>query len=234
MNELYLSESMIARSFWNELRSSTRSEEAVSETSRVFEHAEEISKLFETQTGSISRTSALLIWLLARYFQPKTIAEVGTYIGRSTLSLRGGAASTLEFLATCDGSYDCWMPPVNDANMPIRYFGKTTSTVMFQQLVTEEKKIDLFLLDGRISKEDIDLIQKLRTANSVFIVDDFEGVEKGVVNVLMLRERFNDLLLLAPEYDLSDGWNDSHSLAVLVPSSNLRLTRQQRLPLELM
>lgn len=235
MNELYLSEAMVARAFWTELRSTTRANEAAREVDTIiFPHSEVVGKSFPTQTGSISRVSAELIWLMARYFQPKRIAEVGTFIGRSTLSLYHGAKSSLEFLATCDYSYDTWHAPPGDAKSKIRYFGKTASQAMFQALAAEGKKIDLFLLDGRVSGEDLGLIEKLMTPNSVFIVDDFEGVEKGVANVFHLREKFKDLLLLTPDSELKNGWNDSHCLALLLPTANIRVTRQQRLPLGLM
>jgi predicted O-methyltransferase YrrM len=234
MNELFLSESMIARAFWTELRSSTRAEEAVAETYAIFEHAELVGKSFPTQTGSISRTSMQLIWLIARYFEPQHIAEVGTFIGRSTMALYRGAKPSLISMATCDFSYDCWRAPDPESQALIRYFGKTPSQAMFQQLATEGKTIDLFLIDGRLGAEDLNLIQRLRTKNSIFIVDDFEGVEKGVSNAVHLRERFGDLLLLPPEVDTRAGWNDSHSLALLVPGACLRFTRQQRLPLGLM
>ena len=235
MNELYLSEAMIARAFWTELRSTTRAQEAMVDVdTKIFPHSEMVGKSFPTQTGSISRSSAELIWLMARYFEPKRVAEVGTFIGRSTLSLYYGARQSLEFLATCDYSYDTWHAPAGDAQSKIRYFGKTPSQGMFQKLLDEGRKVDLFLLDGRISVEDLGLIEQLATPNSVFIVDDFEGVEKGVANVVRLREKFPGLHLLTPDSELKNGWNDSHCLAVLIPTANIRVTRQQRLPLGLM
>jgi predicted O-methyltransferase YrrM len=235
MNELLLSEAMISRAFWTELRSTSRADEAARDVgSIVFPHAQRVAQSFPTQTGSISQTSAELIWLMARYFQPKRIAEVGTFIGRSTLSLYQGARPSLEMLNTCDYSYDTWRAPEGDAASKIRYFAKTPSQVMFQTLVAEGHKIDLFLLDGRIGKEDLDLIEKIATPSSVFIVDDFEGVEKGVSNVFHLREKFRELILLTPDAEQKNGWNESHSLAVLIPMANIRITRQQRLPMSLM
>ena len=234
MAEFYVSESMLARSFWMDLRATTRAGEAISDTYMIFEHADKISKSFPNPTGSISRASCELIWLISRYFEPKHIAEVGTFIGRSTLALQRGANDTLISLATCDFSYDMWQAPDADAKAKIRYFGKTPSQRMFQQLISEGQKIDLFLIDGRSGQDDLDLITQLKTNSSVFILDDFEGTEKGVMNAVIMRERFKDLMLIAPEYDLNKGWNDAHCLAVLVPHSIFRITRQQRLPLGLM
>lgn len=235
MSSLYLSETMIARSFWTELRSTTHATAAARDFDEIiYPHSQHVAKSFPTQTGSISRQSAELVWLIARYFEPKNVAEVGTYIGRSTLSLFQGARTSLELIATCDMSYDVWRAPEGEAQSKIRYFGKTSSQDMFQVLAAEGKKIDLFLFDGRISMPDLDLIEQLSTPRSVFIIDDFEGVEKGVKNVFHLREKFPNHIFLGPDSALSAGWNDSHCLALLVPAGNIQVTRQQRLPLSMM
>ncbi len=235
MNDLLLSEAMIARVFWTELRASGCARDAATDiNTAVLPHSQEVSKSFTHQTGSISSQAAELIWLLARYFQPKSIAEVGTFIGRSTLALYMGARQTVEFLATCDFSHNTWRAPPTEAGDKIRYFGLTSSTQMFQRLVEENRKIELFLFDGRIAPEDLDLIEQLATPQSVFILDDFEGVEKGVVNALHLREKFKNYLLLAPDASLETGWNASNCLGVMLPASSLRLSRQQRLPLSMM
>lgn len=235
MNEFFLSEGMLARAFWTELAGSTRGAEAVADIENlVFPHAEQVARGFPTQTGSISRRSAELLWLLGRYFGPKTIAEVGTFIGRSTLSLYNGAKPSLDLLATCDFTYDTWRAPSGEAASKIRYYGKTSSTQMFQKLVAEGRKIDLFLIDGRLAQEDLPLLDALINPNTIFILDDFEGVEKGVANALMLRQKYPGLLLMVPENPPHAGWNDSHSLAVMFGGGIVRLTRQQRLPLELM
>ena len=43
---------------------------------------------------------------MAKYFAPKTICEVGTYIGRSTLNMGLGGIRTVEKIYTCDGTFD--------------------------------------------------------------------------------------------------------------------------------
>lgn len=235
MSEFFLSEAMLGREFWTELAGSTRNAEAEADVANViFPHSQQVGQGFPTQTGSISRRSAVLLWLLGRYFRPKVIAEVGTFIGRSTLSLYQGAKPTLELLATCDYSYDTWRAPPGDAANKIRYFGKTSSTQMFQALVAEKKKVDLFLIDGRLAQEDIPLLESLVHDRTVFILDDFEGIQKGVSNALLLRQKYQGLLLMVPENPPHVGWNESHSLAVMFGASIVRLTHQQRLPLELM
>jgi hypothetical protein len=115
----------------------------------------------------------------------------------------------------------------------INYFGKTSSTDMMSALVGQTQ-VDLFFLDGRLQQDDIRLIAGLRHDRSVFLIDDFEGVEKGVDNALKLRATFQDLILLAPPAILADGWSKSHCIAVLLPAKLIQLSRQQRLPLWMM
>jgi predicted O-methyltransferase YrrM len=229
---LHLSEGMIARSFWQELHSSLVDEAASNEARNILDQSRQIEARFPSRTGSISLHSIKTIWLLAHYFQPSIIAEVGTYIGRSTLAMARGARPSLNTLFTCDMSFDCWIAPEADTDK-IRYFGKTASTKMFRAL-SGQVKVDMFLLDGRLQQEDLQMIEALRNDRTVFLIDDFEGVEKGVDNALKLRAAFSDLLLLAPPATLSEGWAHSHCMAVLVPNKLIQLSRQQRLPLWMM
>ena len=52
---------------------------------------------FPTEAGSISIESFYL-WLLSKYFAPRNVLEVGTYIGRSTLALAFGGRESIEQL----------------------------------------------------------------------------------------------------------------------------------------
>jgi predicted O-methyltransferase YrrM len=230
---LYLSEGMIARSFWEELESSLVDGRAEQEAMQILEDSRVIEVGFPSRTGSISLQSIKTVWLLANYFQPVVIVEVGTYIGRSTLAMVSGAGNSLRCLFTCDITFDTWKPPTAEVASKVQYFGKTSSTDMLRDLV-DRAQVDLFLLDGRIQKEDLQLIRSLRHDRTVFLIDDFEGVEKGVDNALKLRNAFPDLMLLAPPATLSDGWSKSHSLAVLLPTKLIQVSRQQRLPLWMM
>lgn len=230
---IYLSEGMIARSFWQELHSSVVDKEALEDADAILTYTRSLEASYPNRTGSISLHSIKTLWLLANYFAPKVIVEVGTYIGRSTLAMYRGAQVSLQALYTCDYSFDCWQPPHEEAREVIHYFGKTSSTHLLQGL-HGQTKVDMFLLDGRLQPNDLELIAGLRHPKSVFLVDDFEGVEKGVDNVLKLRAAFPDLMLLAPPAVLSEGWTTSHCIAVLAPTSMLEVSRQQRLPLWMM
>jgi len=47
--------------------------------------------------------------------------------------------------------------------------------------------------DGRIQREDFPYLRQLLLPNSIIALDDFEGMEKGVCNLIMMREY--DLIL---------------------------------------
>jgi hypothetical protein len=74
----------------------------------------------------------------------------------------------------------------------------------------------------------------LRSNNAVFIIDDFEGVEKGVANVMLLRQAFKDLLLLRPEvlFEPSTGLRVTNT-ALMLTVNSLSLSRQQEVPLDM-
>ena len=180
------------------------------------------------------------LWLLARYFRPKVIAEVGTFIGRSTLALSEGAGESLEEMHTCDYSFsEFGVPPEFEASFvhstKIVYHAKTASTQMFRSMLPLHKgAVDCFFLDGRLGNEDISLIQELRAPEAVFIIDDFEGVEKGVANALMLRQAFNDLVLIRPEVrGISSGAPHTSNTALMFSARTINLSRQQEMPLDM-
>jgi hypothetical protein len=53
-------------------------------------------------------------------------------------------------------------------------------------------------LDGRIQDEDLQYFPQITHDQTVFVFDDFEGIEKGVVNAMML-DGANRLLIYPRE-----------------------------------
>ena len=201
MAKLFLSEGMLARSFWSAIEGSPLNEDADADVRKIIKGSLNQLKEFKQEAGSIGPESCKALWLLSRYFSPKVICEIGTYIGRSTMSLYLGAGSNLEHLYTCDGTFDCWDKNClknNFSKAEIHYFGKTMSTEMLGELIKLDKKIDLLFIDGRISSEDINMLRNLITSGTVIVLDDFMGVEKGVINAVMLREAFRGYMLFDP------------------------------------
>ena len=129
-------------------------------------------------TGSISVDAMYTLFCITHFFKPKVIAEVGTFIGNSTFALVEGAGDNCD-IHTCDYSNDIKLEAMIDA---IQY-PKTSSTEMFGKMAQAGKKVDLMFFDGRLTPGDISLISKIAADDTVYVFDDFEGVEKGVANV---------------------------------------------------
>ena len=239
MNKLFLSESMIADVFWKTIRTSHFSVQAESDARLISEITYPLVEEFPSEAGSISVDSAKLLWLMARYFSPQVIIEIGTYIGRSALSMGFGCHESLKIFHTCDGTFDeldfkrfeqvFIAEKKSTLISKINYYGKTFSTTMLAKIKEKGDKADLVFIDGRISSEDCLLLKEVTSENCVYILDDFQGVEKGVANAMLLRQAFRNYILLEPPLKN----NEKGILAVLIPASIISLTRQQTLPVSM-
>jgi hypothetical protein len=242
MNKVYLSEAMLSEVFWARLRNAAVAlPEANEITESILVASRIVHKRFPPETaGSVSKDTARKLWLLGRYFRPKIIAEVGTFIGRSTLALSEGAGDSLQQMHTCDYSFAEFGVPAEFSSQfknakKITYHAKTPSTQMFNGMLKQHREcVDCFFLDGRLSAEDIEPIKILRSKNVVFILDDFEGTEKGVANATLLRQVFNDLILLRPEVLFEPGIGlRVTNTALMLTANSLSLSRQQEVPLDM-
>ena len=106
MSKLYLSEKAVARCFWSTINSSACKSEAQRDVNLISELSAAKVDMFPTEAGSVSVGNGVYLWLIAKYFSPKTVLEIGTYIGRSALALLFGGRHPFRSF-TCDGSYDC-------------------------------------------------------------------------------------------------------------------------------
>jgi hypothetical protein len=97
-------------------------------------------------------------------------------------------------------------------------YPKKSSTDMFEDLLKQKVKVDLFYIDGRLSPKDIRLILELMHNKTVFVLDDFEGVEKGVGNAMLLMQYLTGYALIYPR------WNGK--TAILIPATLLQFTAQ--------
>jgi hypothetical protein len=154
----------------------------------------------EYKTGSVNLSSMYTLYALAAYFQPERVAEVGTFIGKTT----GAIASAMEsykasqdlIIYTCDYSNDILIP--KDSEVEIEQFPKQSSSQMFDELNRRNIKIDFFFIDGRIDKSDIGRIGALAKEKSIYVLDDFEGTEKGVINSILLANLLRTHFLIYP------------------------------------
>jgi len=165
-------------------------------------------------TGSISAASFWCLYSLVQLLRPKRVAEVGTYIGKSTLALMSGGAE----VHTCDYSNDIKLP------FKVNQYPMTSSTDMFAQL---QPAFDLLFLDGRLQKDDLQHVGRLLHAKSVIALDDFEGIEKGVANAMKFQ--YHGAMLIYPaesEVLQRHGLPDESTIGLILPHSLVNLTNQ--------
>ena len=171
---------------------------------------------------------------LCFYFKPQTILEVGSFIGKSTFSMALAAdhysnERNCEIFC-CDHSNEINFPKLT--NTKINQFHKTNSTDMFEKM-NKDLKFDFIHLDGGLQKKDFLPLKQIISDNTIFIFDDFEGSEKGVLNFINLLNnnvisRNTHCLVypiqkqVAQEYSL----NEPSSTAVVLPVSSMTITRQ--------
>jgi hypothetical protein len=132
-------------------------------------------------TGSVPMSDAEELFRIVRFFKPDAIAEVGTFIGVSTMTMNLACHRMVD-IYTCDVSNDINLDVPNIFQYP-----KKPSHEMFSDMAEKNAKVDLVYLDGRLSQQDVEPLNKIIHEKTVFVMDDFEGVEKGVVNAMMLE-----------------------------------------------
>jgi predicted O-methyltransferase YrrM len=148
---------------------------------KIIWEQQKLRKDAEYNTGSLPYDDAVELYKLVKFFQPLVIAEVGTFIGISTVTMNL-AMNRLVDIYTCDHS--------NNINLDIPnifQYPKQTSTQMFKDMAEKKVGVDLMYLDGRLQREDLELFHKIIHDQTIFVFDDFEGLEKGVVNAMMVE-----------------------------------------------
>ena len=186
-------------------------------SSELLEKLEALRKQADYNTGSLSLRDIMDLQRIVKHFQPFVVAEVGTFIGRSTAAMASMMAGG--FIHTCDVSNDIELPELNP-DVQVTQYQKMTSRQMFDTLLGHKIKVDLFYIDGRLSVEDLPLVQKLMHDRTVFVLDDFEGVEKGVANAMLLLQAFKSAFYVLV-YPRRDG-----KTAILLPRTLLEFTAQ--------
>lgn len=163
-------------------------------------------------TGSLSHDDAYDLYVITNYFRPRVIAEVGTFIGVST-KVMALAASDAQ-IHTCDMSNALAVAPDNNH---ITQYPRCPSHLMFESLRTNGVTPDFVYLDGRLTKDDLREVSTEKYSDTVFVLDDFEGTEKGVANALLL-ERSNTTLIYP---------RNGNKTAILIPYSRIEFVRQE-------
>lgn len=162
-------------------------------------------------TGSLSYSDALDLYTIINYFKPRVVAEVGTFIGVSTSVIYDASKGKAE-IHTCDFSNDIKLDIPN-----VLQYRMKSSLQMFQILTLKGVTPDLVYLDGRLTKDDLREVGTEKYSDIVFVLDDFEGTEKGVANALLL-ERSNTTLIYP---------RNGNKTAILIPYSRIEFVRQE-------
>ena len=148
---------------------------------KIVEDQQALRSQADYNTGSLPYDDAIELYKVVRFFKPDAIAEIGTFIGVSTLTMNL-ALERLVDIYTCDASNAI------DLDVPnIFQYRKMASPDMFKDMANKEVKVDLVYLDGRLGQDDIEPLNKIIHDKTVFVLDDFEGTEKGVANAMMLE-----------------------------------------------
>lgn len=218
METLRINRAHLSRLFWDTVLESTADQprDELFEQLRALERHREHA---DYNTGSVSLATGWVLYSLASYFKPGVIAEVGTFIGRSTLALHWGARDAE--LHTCDISNDIDL----GLGTRVKQYPKQSSVEMFAALRGAEKNIDMLHLDGRITDHDLQVLPP----TLMFVLDDFEGNEKGVANLIKLAGIEDAYQVVYPperETLQKYGLQGSCVTAVLMPNSLIRLVRQ--------
>ena len=193
------------------------------------------SNLQRSNSGSIGLGSALSLFLAAHRKAPKLIAEVGTYIGNSAAAIGCGAGlgqQAIQFFS-CD-THPCTKHPFAGLNMPEGSEAQVVqgnSTKMFELLVSKQARLDMLHLDGRLMKEDFNLLGSLLQEDTLIALDDCESDEKGHINLRSLRRAGlieNHVYVEPFSRELFRRWGiETRSLTgFLLPKSTINFTGQ--------
>jgi predicted O-methyltransferase YrrM len=178
---------------------------------KIVEDQQKLRSEADYNTGSVPYDDAVELYKLAKFFKPNVIAEVGTFIGISTMVMNL-AMDRLVDIYTCDHSNKI------DLGVPnIFQYPKQSSTEMFKDLAEKKVGVDLLYLDGRLQQEDLQYFSQIIHDQTIFVFDDFEGTEKGVVNAMMLDGA--NRLLIYPRED--------RKTAVSLPFTMLQFVPQE-------
>lgn len=221
--------------FWEKILSNSRIKQEIDFTLflKKIDELEKLRSQSTYNTGSISTTTCWLLYSLVYYFKPKNIAEVGSFIGKSTFSMAlASDAHSHEYLAIincCDYSNKITFPIISDTK--IKQFHKTSSTIMFNSI--DDSSIDLIHIDGRLQNDDFSILSKKIHDKTIFVLDDFEGIEKGVINSINLYNnnvvsKKTHLLIYPVIEETKKKFNlvEKSSTAIILPYSLVLFTSQ--------
>jgi predicted O-methyltransferase YrrM len=224
-----LSPAVLAEPFWDAMFRTDDERRAERERFLAqFPQLEALRAQADYNTGSISAGAAWCLYSLVRHFGLTRAIEVGTFIGRSTIAMAsamddGGRPGEI---FTCDLSNSLDLPWTGRTR--ITQFKAANSTAMLGRL---DGAFDLAFLDGRLQADDLERLEQLLSPDAIIALDDFEGMEKGVSNLSLLRRsaRFKSHALIYPcprSRLQARGFSSPSLVAALVPTSRIAIAAQ--------
>ena len=236
MNTINVNPSDLSNIFWKKIldHSYLKSVSIQSDFFRKIDELDNLRNQSSYNTGSISSTTAWLLFSVVLFFKPKIILEVGSFIGKSTFSMALSADNYFNEgdckIYCCDYSNEIHFP--NLTKTEIIQFHKTSSTEMLKKLEGLDV-INFIHIDGRLENEDCGMLQKKINEDTIFMLDDFEGNEKGVVNLFTLLNhnvinRNTHCVIYPIDNEVSRKYNllERSSSAFILPIKLLRITNQ--------
>lgn len=236
MNTINVNPSDLSNIFWKKIldNSFLKSRSIQTDFFKKIDSLEDLRNQSSYNTGSISSTTAWQLFSIVLFFKPKIILEIGSFIGKSTFSMALSADYYLSDggcqIYCCDYSNEIHFP--NLTKTKITQFHKTSSTEMLRQLQALDM-IDFIHLDGRLENEDCNLLKQKINGDTIFMLDDFEGNEKGVVNLFTLLNhqvinRNTHCVIYPIDYEISQKYNllERSSSAFILPIKLLKITNQ--------
>jgi hypothetical protein len=233
MEKIRINRSRLSDVVWRSIFESS-SGQAASVRAELFQKSESLDDLrvhAAYNTGSIGSGAIWALFSACLFFKPKIIAEVGTFIGKSTFAMacaidiaykEGGEIYTCDFSNSIDLNFA--------TKTSVKQFQMKSSTEMFTVLAAENRRFDLILLDGRLQAEDFKLLPAVLHPETVIFLDDFEGIEKGVINALHLMNSLQNTHYLAypPSRDImhSHGLTDGCTIGMIIPRQLVEHTNQ--------
>ena len=202
----------------------------VDELSNYYKDLDNYISKMDYKTGSISLLGGITLYMLIKYFQPRKVFEVGTFIGRSTVAMALGISQYCDdgIIYTCDKDNDFYLDELK-LGCEIRGDGKTLSTEALKKVSEKEDSMDFFFFDGILQNSDLEYIAQLSGENTILATDDFEGISKGVINFLFLKQLpcFSSYILVHPcpvgLLDFVHSYGSRSVIALLVPQTILQI-----------
>lgn len=191
---------------WDKLYGSPLTPNGIEGLKRIAADNERRRAQAKYNTGTITLPQMTQLSCIACTHRPSTIVEIGTFIGNSAMAFQHGYPASV--IHTCDRSNDCLA-----STETLRTYPGYESTKLLAHLLDSQVKADFFFFDGRIQPNDLDMIRDLSHPNTLYLFDDYRGMEKGIVNARILGTLFpKSRVLLEPDARVPDS-----TLAAIVP-----------------